>query len=160
MHLLRRLPRQMPGGHLIMSVIVYILIVIAAEAVTEIIGEAEIFASLRSGLKRLPWIFGGYLGGLFGCRYCLSVWAGFAGALAFPWRLIPGEGLEWVFADFAVKAFSMHRLANVLHETVNRFLDKQPFLISLLPQGEAPVVEQPENETSDWEQPDNKEQPK
>jgi len=113
-------------------------ILIAVEAVTEIIGEADVFAWLRNGLKRMPGIFGWYLGGLFGCRYCLSVWVSFAGAIVCP-RMIPGDEWYWMVADFAVKAFTLHRLSNVLHEGVNRFLTKQPFLISLIPMETVPM---------------------
>ena len=121
------------------SFVTYLLIVIAAEAVTEIIGEAEVFASLRAGLKRLPGFLGWYLGGLFGCRYCLSVWVAFGAAIVYPWAIVPGDGWLTVVANFTVTAFSIHRLSNLAHEILNRLLDKQPFLISLLPRGDVPV---------------------
>lgn len=94
----------------------FILVLFAVEAVTEIIGESDLFAPLRSLLKPVPW-----LGRLLDCRYCISVWAGLVGGLAFHFREIPAV---WI----VTAGFSLHRMANVLHEVLYRWLERMPIL--------------------------------
>ena len=79
----------------------WIVVIIAVEAVVEILVHSELLDSVRPTR--------GLLGKLFGCGWCLSVWVA-AGACA-----LVMLGLWWVLVPFAVA-----RVANFTHEIYSR----------------------------------------
>lgn len=102
--------------------------IIATEAVIEIIVESKFFMGLRAWLtKKNP----GFLGKLFSCGYCMSVWFGLLGLV------LPGEPIGlWLdhpiawWLDCVIRIMVLHRLSNVHHELLQRWFDRQ--LISIV----------------------------
>lgn len=93
-------------------IVVFGMLPIVCEAITEIIGGSTLFAPLRDFMikKEIP-----FFKGLFECKYCLSVWiAGFvtvgcwwcAGALVL-------NRSEIFFLVLCI--FIVHRMSNILH---------------------------------------------
>jgi len=94
-------------------------LVVATEAITEIIVDSEIMEPVRSFifLKSLtssepavstvqPWAF---IHRLIHCGYCASVWVAMAAAMLAPW--VVGY---WVL-NWLVMVFVIHRLSNFFH---------------------------------------------
>jgi len=111
--------------------VLFLMTLVAVEAVTEIVGESDLFEPLRDFLEPFPWI-----GGLLDCRYCLSVWVSVAGALCLRFTLVPGAEPWWIAADLAVKVFALHRFSNVLHEGIYRWIERMPFVVAVNPSNE------------------------
>lgn len=77
------------------------VVVVATEAVTEIVVESELMDPVRMRLGR-SW----FLGSIVTCGYCLSVWVAFA-----LWSLCYAH---WIFVSFCL-GMVVHRASNVLH---------------------------------------------
>jgi hypothetical protein len=114
------------------QIIVWVAAVIFIEAVVEIEVESEIFMIIRDKLSRLK-VFGWYLNGLLSCGYCLSVWVSAAVALVVPTELVQLQWgvISWM-ANYVLKIFILHRLANMWHEAVHRWINKEAFILAFM----------------------------
>jgi hypothetical protein len=109
------------------AVIVWTLVVVCIEAITEIITSSSLFFGFRDWISRKT----GYgsenekwyskIGELFHCGYCFSVWP----AIAFAF-VLPGDFTIW-WIDLIIKAFCAHRFANWFHELMARWLSRHPW---------------------------------
>lgn len=86
------------------------------EAIIEIIVESSLFGRFRNFIS--GWVF---VGKLFTCPYCLSVWA--------------SAGVCWLLPNFldiniviwyVLHIFFVHRLSNILHSIINPKLQLKP----------------------------------
>jgi hypothetical protein len=98
----------------------FIIAVILAEALTEILKEAVVLEPLRSPFRRLKK-FNEFLE----CGYCMSVWVGWG--VAFLFRLRVGIAVEWWWLECLVAGLVVHRVSNIWHEAISRWLGKHPF---------------------------------
>lgn len=121
--------------------IIWLVVLIGVEATTELIVASKIFFSLRTFISKRSK----FIGELFSCGYCLSVWVAFAGAF-----FVPGQ---WTnpYVDHFLKLLVLHRASNILHSIISRVLKRLPFefvfnLVHLQsqPPVENPVVEVPD----------------
>ena len=96
--------------------------VVLVETVCSLTAKGEIFDGVR---KRL----GEGKAKLFSeCFLCQSVWAGWGTAFLFSLPL--GLGLPWP-VERLLAGLIVHRAACVLHEAVDRFLEKEPYILSI-----------------------------
>lgn len=106
------------------------IIIIAVEAVTEIIINGSIFDQIRAKIalnaQNSNNMVIGFINDLISCGYCFSVWV--AALFAF---FAPGDISGFLFADFIIKVFSIHRLSNIFHEFVSRWINRVPIMVSL-----------------------------
>ena len=87
-----------------------IVIIIAVEAVTEIIGSSELFQPVR---EMVFW----YAPNTRLCKYCLSVWVASFFILFYSPLIMM---LAYIFM--------VHRLSNVFHEGASRWFKKKPIV--------------------------------
>ena len=119
-------------------IIIWLCAIVFIEAVVEIEVASELFVKVRAKVSRLPLV-GWYLNGLFSCGYCLSVWVSAAVALAIPTKIIPNDTGSLfdiphpltAIANYLLIAFILHRLSNIWHEMVHRWLQRMPYLLSI-----------------------------
>jgi len=129
------------------DILIWAAAVIAIEAAVEIETESEIFIIMRDKLTQAK-ILGWYLNTLLSCGYCLSVWVCVVAALFVPGDIITANNqLGQIFAkigladsvfqailfgsaNYIVKILVLHRLSNITHEPINRWLNKDPFIIA------------------------------
>lgn len=104
---------------MLICVIKWLLIIIAVEAIVEVIVSADITLRIRAFLSKIN---PGFLGKLFSCGYCMSVWV----AATIAWAA-PGILTESLILDIIIKTFVVHRLANILHEGISRWHKRLPF---------------------------------
>lgn len=106
---------------MISSVFSWLAAIIAVEAFVEILIESELFIGLRAYLsKKNP----SFLGKLFSCGYCMSVWA----AILIGW-ILPGEPTGIMVLDIIIKTLCLHRLSNFVHEILVRLFNRIPFTV-------------------------------
>lgn len=123
------------------QIIVWVTVIIAIEAIVEILTESILFEGFRSRLHDLPWEKPRwYFSGLFSCGYCLSVWVSAAGAFVIQ------DSITNIFVvDIIIKIFVLHRLSNIWHEVMKRVLDRIPLVLAFKPESlesmESKVVE-------------------
>jgi len=128
---------------MIETVVAWAAAIVFIEATVEIEVASEIFRGFRSRVVRVPLI-GWYLNGLFSCGYCLSVWVSAIAALFVPGSLLSvcdsavackifGGVWPILVADYLFKVFVLHRLSNIWHEMVWRWLGRMPFVLGLRP---------------------------
>jgi len=91
--------------------------VLLTEALTELIIKSEIVRPLRDLIKSK----GSWLGELFSCGYCFSVWAALGIVFLTNTRLPLTENY-WL--DLTLMVFMVHRLSNYLHNFCDKWLDK------------------------------------
>ena len=94
----------------------WLITIIAIEALVELLISSEILISIRIYLTRLSPNF---LGKLFTCGYCMSVW------VAIILVLISGNYI----GDLIIKILALHRLSNVVHEAVTRWFKRLPWVV-------------------------------
>jgi hypothetical protein len=87
--------------------------ILVIEATTELISESDLFAWLREKI-----------GKPLACGYCLSFWAAMPFAICMTLPVFEAR-IPDVFASM----FIYQRLANLLHEPINRFITRQPFIL-------------------------------
>ena len=97
---------------------VWCLVVIAVEAITEIIVASDLFFNIRD---KLSTKFPESIGKLVNCGYCASVWISMGAAF-----IAPGTLTKYMVVDIIIKIFAIHRLSNVFHEFMKRWLDRIP----------------------------------
>lgn len=103
----------------------WILLIIVVEAVTEIITSSDLTSGLRFWLTKKAETnkIAEFFNKVVSCGYCCSVWVSAAVAWIAPGSLI------YPFVDYILKVFGLHRLSNIFHEFVKRWLDRIPFAI-------------------------------
>jgi hypothetical protein len=131
----------------ISDVLLWVLLVIAVEAVTEILVDAKITEGLRTAVRRRAypetavgaaepaigaagWRF---LAELLSCGYCASVWVAIPVASVAPWvhdfsgryfeqgRHTPGWAVFSWCANWLLDILILHRLSNWLHVAFSLF---------------------------------------
>ena len=110
------------------SIFVWLIAIIYVEAATEIVVGSDLFLRFRMLVGKIP-----FLGKLLSCGYCLSVWVSFTVCWAVPGDIIKNlydSPYAYVF-DCFVKALVLHRLSNLFHEGVKRWLDRYPWVLSI-----------------------------
>lgn len=113
----------------------FILAVILAEVLTEILKEAVVLEPLRSPFRR--W---SKLHEFLECGYCISVWVGWG--MGFLFRLNVGLGLEWWWLECLIAGLIVHRISNIWHEAISRWLGKHPFQMVFF---KRQIVDEPED---------------
>ena len=106
--------------------ITWILLIIFVEAITEILVSSDIFLEIREFI----YLNSNFLGKLVHCGYCTSVWV----SAAVAW-LAPSIG-NYPFIEYIIAVFVIHRLSNIWHEFIARWLGRAPLTISLFTQKE------------------------
>jgi len=105
-----------------LMLVTYIMLIIYIEAITEIIVSSDmpLILWLRNWLYKVNPTF---IGKLFKCGYCFSVW------VAMPFAFVaPGNITEIQFIDIIVKWMVLHRLSNIMHEGFIRWLKRVPWV--------------------------------
>ena len=93
---------------IIRSIAIWVISIIAAEAMTEIITKSDILFPIRKFMDRINPKF---LGKLINCSYCTSVWV----AMTIAW-VLPGTVFNDIIFDIAIKTLCLHRLSNLFHK--------------------------------------------
>lgn len=109
--------------------LVIFLISIIVEAIDEIFIESEFFASLRELSVKSK-----FFASLFGCGYCLSVWVAAPFGISILFFGIHLLDLNTIFSyilNGVINVFLIHRLSNIIHEGIKRWLDRIPFVMVL-----------------------------
>jgi hypothetical protein len=90
------------------KIMVLVLLSLACESITEIVGGSELFKPLRSFFisREVPFI-----SKLLQCKYCLSVWI--AGLVASLWFFFVEPKTNPVIFIFII--FAVHRVSNLYH---------------------------------------------
>lgn len=102
--------------------LIFLALTVTVEAITEIIVNGDIFQELRGWISRKSSFFGM----LISCGYCLSVWTAMLLAGSIPFKIVP-----FAVFDYVIKVFVLHRLSNVVHELIVRFLNRIPWQLVL-----------------------------
>jgi len=102
------------------SAFVWVLAVVAVEAMTEIVVSSSLFFRFRNWVGRHSAFFGE----LLTCGYCFSVWSSAAIAWALPGDVFTGE--YGFIANIAVRTLVLHRVSNFLHGLIKRICDRPP----------------------------------
>lgn len=108
-------------------IIAWLLVIIATEAITEIVVDSALFEPLRGWAIRHLLI----LARLINCGYCMSIWVAASMAWALPGGIIVTVigGPVAIIADAVIRTFVVHRLSNIWHEAIKRWLDRHPFVM-------------------------------
>ena len=101
-------------------IIELILAIIFVEALTEIIVSSKI----AEGFRIRAFNLNKWLGELVHCGYCMSVWVAATVAWSVEFGLHP-------VADYFLALFVIHRLSNVWHEAVVRWLNRAPITFQI-----------------------------
>lgn len=115
-----------------------LLLVMATEAITEILVSGDIFSTFREYV----WKINKFFGKLINCGYCLSVWV--SASLTIPIYY----GLELIYLIPLV--FAIHRISNIWHELIVKWLKRLPICSVGLNKTEQIIVEEskPNEETT------------
>ena len=97
--------------------LVWLVAIVVVEAVVELVMTGSIFD------KPLTWVHNtfpnSFISKLLACGYCFSVWV----AASLAWTL-PGHLTKWTVLDIVLKTFFLHRMANYLHDTQKKILQR------------------------------------
>lgn len=109
------------------ELLILLFLVIAVEAITEIIVSSTIFQPLRNTILKCANEFRicNFLGKLIQCGYCTSVWISLMVAWIVPFNLINH------YVDFIIFTFVLHRLSNFWHEFLSRWFSRHPIILSI-----------------------------
>lgn len=111
-------------------ILVWTAVIIAVEALTELIVDSKIGFPIRDWFSRNPEPKGFWaklrakIGELINCGYCTSVWVAFLAAY-----FVPAKACTWPV--FIVKALIIHRLSNMMHELFKKWLNRSPLNVVL-----------------------------
>lgn len=89
-----------------------VLLIVACEALVELLIEAEILNRPRTFIKGLSW----FTNELFSCPYCVSVWCGGLAIIGF---------IYWEYCWWIAGIFVIHRLSNFVHNLFGLVRDFQ-----------------------------------
>lgn len=103
------------------NIALWVAAIIFVEAVTELLLNGEIFERPRE----IAYNLSDFTAKLVGCGYCASVWVSASIAWALP------IGLPYRALDVIVATFVLHRLSNIFHELVARWLGRIPWTLQL-----------------------------
>ena len=103
------------------TIALWLAAIIFVEATTELILNAEILEWFRKLMYKLS----SFTGNLISCGYCLSVWISVSVAWYLP------IGFRMPILDFIVAVFVLHRLSNIFHEFMARWLGRIPWVLQL-----------------------------
>lgn len=105
-------------------IILLILLPIACEAITEIIGSSDVFKPLReyTESRKIP-----ILSNLLDCKYCLSVWISMIIVMAY--FVI---NVHTCFIMYLIYVLVVHRLANLVHILMDCLIQYKYNLLSKL----------------------------
>jgi hypothetical protein len=99
----------------------WIAAVVAVEAVVEIVISSDLFLTFRAWVTKVN---PGFLGKLFACGYCLSVWVAAVAAI-----FIPGQITGDPIPDMVLKWLVLHRVSNAHHELLSRYFKRLPLVV-------------------------------
>ena len=99
-----------------------LVLIILVEAITEIIVASKIMQPLREFLFRNSPFFGE----LVDCGYCTSVWVSASVAWIVPLLISP-----YLIVNYLVTMFLLHRLSNVWHEAIQKWLNRNPITFAV-----------------------------
>ncbi len=105
---------------MIHTCVIYIILSITIEALTEIIVFSELFLKLRVLVSKINPSF---LGKLLSCGYCLSIWVSIP--IVF---FVPGHIVDNYVIDLFIKWMILHRFSNIAHEGIRRWITRAPFV--------------------------------
>ncbi len=128
---------------MINQLIQWTALIIAIEAVVEIIVDSKIMLPFRNFAAKISPNF---FGELFKCGYCFSVWVAIPAAF-----IAPGEIFGIIYLDVFLKWILIHRLSNIFHGIISRIFNRQPYHI-VFQKLDVPLnnnVEVPDEEESD-----------
>ena len=103
------------------TILLWVAAVVFVEAVTELMLNASVLDKFRT----MAHNFSEFTSELISCGYCLSVWVSASIAWALP------LGFSFKIVDVIVATFVLHRLSNVFHEFVSRWLGRMPWMLQL-----------------------------
>jgi len=103
-------------------VLTLFFLVLAVEAITEIIVASDLLVELRGWFSRQENVVLHFISRLITCGYCCSVWVAAMLAWCVPISL---TGYWWV--DIIIKTFAVHRMANWFHELMSRWFSRHPW---------------------------------
>jgi len=106
--------------------IALLFIIIAVEAITEIIVASDVFLELRGWFSRQENVVLHFISRLITCGYCCSVWV--AGMIAW---CVPLSLTGYWYMDIIIKWYAVHRMANWFHEFMARWLNRHPWTFVL-----------------------------
>jgi hypothetical protein len=123
------------AADLIQAALSWLMAIVAVEAATEIVVSSKIFFGLRNALFRAPLV-GKFLGELFSCGYCFSVWVSASIAWALPGNILYGEH-AFLF-NVAIRTLALHRVSNLLHGYIIQVTNRPPkvHMIRMVEDGE------------------------
>lgn len=100
----------------------WLFIVIAVEAIVEIVVSSRIFMPFNNWVA----VKSSFLGSLLDCGYCFSVW------VAIPFGVFcPGEITGILALDILIKIMVIHRISNLWHEFLARWFERHPWVFVL-----------------------------
>lgn len=102
--------------------ITYMLLIVLVEAITEILVDSQIFSKPRE----LIYTNSSFFGELVTCGYCTSVWVSAAVAWMAVLSLSP-----YFMVNYIVTVMVLHRLSNVWHEAIKKWLNRHPITFSI-----------------------------
>lgn len=103
------------------NVALWIIAIVFVEAVTELLLNGEIFEKAREVAYNLS----DFTAKLVACGYCASVWV----SASIAWMLPIGS--PYKILDIILATFVLHRLSNIFHEFVSRWLGRIPWTLQL-----------------------------
>lgn len=113
-------------------IMAWLAVIVAVEAVTEIVVASKIFFPLRDWFSRNPdpkgfWAKArSWIGELLNCGHCASVWVALLAAHFAPTGACTGC-VKYAWPIFFIKVFVIHRLSNLMHELFSRWFSRSPF---------------------------------
>ena len=99
-----------------------LFLVIFVEAITEIFVSSSIFTSFREFVGQRS----AFLGELVHCGYCTSVWV----SASVAWTL-SAVGTNYLWLDYIICVFVLHRLSNLFHELTCKWMNRLPLTIAM-----------------------------
>ena len=104
------------------SLLIFLLLVVFVEALTEILVTSFILEKPRMFISRRN----GFLGTLVHCGYCTSVWVSTMVAWIIPFYIWSMTGQFWL--DYIITALILHRLSNLFHELTSKLFGRRPMV--------------------------------
>lgn len=101
--------------------VIWLMAAVAIEGCVEIIVSSEFFIWLRAFFSKIN---PGFLGKLFTCGYCMSVWVAAAAAY-----FIPGSLINDPIVDLILRWLVLHRMSNLVHELLSRYFKRLPLVL-------------------------------
>lgn len=102
---------------------------ILTEAIVEIIVGSELLFTFRNFFAKIN---PGFLGKLFTCGYCMSVWvASIIIVFVNPYCIVSEYLRDYQFSyiiDIIIKILILHRISNIWHEALSRWFNKYPII--------------------------------